>query len=259
MKAAMSIYVKNLAQEDRVYLENLGLSDHEIQTYQIIVDSTKSCTAQDIANKLMVFPSAVYRVFEKLERFGLIKCTVNRPRAYEAVEKSSGFALAYQDQVSQLKHSLEATGIQNMAGSDHTHIIVGRQAVYDEYMRQAAKAKHEIGVYAIGIAYSKGLHLTQKTAIERGVYIRHVVQRVRPSNYHIIHKWQRLGVKMRSRKEEQGYHIVVIDREVALVTFSDKYNTEDRLTIVTKNPTAVRLFQAQFESIWGMANEIGVK
>ncbi len=254
----MSVSVRELKAEELVYLEKLGLSDHEIQTYQIALDSTKPLTAQEVASTLMVYPSAVYRMFEKLESLGLIKRLSGRPRSYQVVEKTSGFTLAYQEKVASLRRLLDATGASNEHSAQLTSMIAGRQAVYDEYIRHAQGARHEIAVYAIGIAYSKELYKTQSDAIKRGVYIRHVVQRVQPSNYHVVHKWQRLGVKLRHLKEEQGYHVVVIDREIALVTFSDKENTENRLTIVTKNPTAVRLFQTQFESIWQQAVELPV-
>lgn len=256
MKAKISVNVPELKPEELAYFERLGLSDHEVQTYQIVSSDTKPTTAQDVASKLMVYPSAVYRMFEKLEELGLIKRLNGRPRSYQIVEKSSGFAIAYQQETANLKRLLDATGAAKEHFDQVTYMIAGRQAVYDEYIRYAKEARHEICVYAIGIAYSKELHETQADAVRRGVYIRHVVQRLWPSNYHVVRKWQRLGVNIRHLKQEQGYHVVVIDREIALVTFSDKENTEDRLTVITRNPTAVRLFQAQFESIWSESSKV---
>jgi sugar-specific transcriptional regulator TrmB len=259
MKASMSKKVGSLSKSEEGFLRRLGLSDHEIQTYQIAMASKRPITAQDVASQLMVYPSAVYRMFEHLESVGLIKRVAKRPRSYQANDRSMGYGLAYQSEVDHLKLLLEKTGYVSSSSGSKTYLVAGRQAVYDEYIRYAKTAEHEISVYAIGIAYSPELYEVQRDAIKRGVYIRHVVQRVQPSNYHIINKWQRLGVNLKHLKEEQGYHIVVIDRQIALITFSDKENTEDRLTLVTKNPVAVRLFQAQFESLWQISSKTMAK
>jgi len=255
MKAVVSVNVNELSSEELAYLKRLGLSDHEIQTYQLLLGSFAPVTAQGIASKLTVFPSAVYRMFKKLEPLGLIYRLEGRPISYSAVDKAEGFRAAYQQEISNLQRMLSKVGLA-ATGELQTRIVIGRQANYEEYIRLADKASREVCVYAIGIAYSKELYETQKSAIKRGVYIKHVVQRLQPKNYHIISKWQRLGVNVRHLSDKQGYHVVVIDREVALVTFSDPENTEDRVAIVTRSPSAVRLFQLQFDSIWQQASEI---
>jgi len=255
MKAKISLDVCELPDEDVRFLERIGLSDHEIQTYQIIAQSEKPTSAQDVASKLMVYPSAVYRMFDDLEEKGLIYRLSGRPRTYRAAKRQVGYPKAYQSEVSCLERLLSATGI-NSEKSAGTDVVVGRQANYQEYIRLAKGAEHEICIFAIGIAYSEKLRKVQADAIRRGVYIRHVVQKLQSSNFHIIHKWQRLGVNMRVLKQEQGYHVVVVDRQKALVTFSDPENTDDRVAIVTETPSAVRLFQAQFESIWSQAQRI---
>ena len=120
----------------------------------------------------------------------------------------------------------------------------------------AEAAKKEIGVFAIGIAFSDTLYSVQQAAIKRGVYIRHIVQQLQPDNYHIIAKWKRLGVNIRHFNEDRGFHLTLIDKTTAMVTFSDPGNTEDRFSVITHQPFAVKMFQAQFESIWQAAREV---
>ncbi len=255
MKANISVNVNDFDDNELRYLKRLGLSDHEIQTYKVLVDCNKPMSAQDIASKLMVYPSAVYRIFHDLESLGLVWMVGKKPIRYQASNKSEGFKVAYVRQKDELARLLQLTGADDLSDTSDG-IILGRQALYREYIKYAKRSEKEISVFAIGIAYSKSLHQAQEEAIKRGVYIRHVVQKLQPANYHIIHKWQRLGISVRHNPQKQGYHISIIDNMVALITFSDPENTEDRLTIISKNPTAVKLFQLQFEAIWQSAQKI---
>jgi hypothetical protein len=84
------------------------------------------------------------------------------------------------------------------------------------------------------------------------------VQQLRPENYHIVHKWQRLGVRLRLLKTAQGFHLTLIDNRLALITFSEASDTEERLTIATTNPSAVAVMVTVFEQMWREAHDIDV-
>lgn len=257
MKAVIARSIHSLEAGQEEFLKKLGVSDHELQVYTVMLSQKQDVSAQDITNYIMVFPNAVYRVFKRLEEMGLIQFVGRRPIRYRAVDISQGLSNAYQTQKTALEAQLRA--LTNEAQSNHVmHTLVGRQRMYEEYIKLARSARHEVAVFAIGIAYSKELLQVQKQTLQRGVYIRHVVQQLRPSNYAVVAKWERLGVAMRYFKEEKGFHLTLVDKEVAMVTFSDPANTEDRFTIVTRQPFAVRLFQAQFEAIWQQAQPIDI-
>lgn len=241
---------------ERALLGELGLSKHEVHLYGLLTQSDKSQSVNQLALAMNTYPTALYRLLKELEGRGLIQKISSRPQTYKALQKQIGLNVAFQQHQSKLKRLLsDATSQQ----SESVDIVMGRSEMYDAYIEYASKAIKSIDVFAIGIAYNHELRTTQEEALKRGVRIRHVVQKVRPQNFHVIHAWVTLGVQMRYLPEDQGYHLIVIDDSTVLITFSDPENTEERLTIISKHPTALKLFINQFALIWQSSGVIPVQ
>ena len=244
---------KLLSSEEKELLRRLGLSKRAIFLYGHLLQhgSLTSKQAADLSSEL---PSAEYRLFSQLERAGLVRREAGRPVVFAAVPKDIGLKAAYLQFQSGLEQLVRRVGSEE---SDyHLEVIVGRQALYEKYIELAERSQHEVCIYAIGIAYSKELERSQQTTLRRGVRIRHVLQQIKPSNFHVAHKWQRLGVKLRYSQSERGFHFMLFDSRTLLISFSDPENTNDRLTILTNNPSAVRLFEVDFERIWDNAQPV---
>lgn len=257
MKAVISYTIPELPSEQIKLLQQFGLSDHEIQVFTLMVAKQEPLSAQDVASSVMIYPNAVYRIFYNLEQSGLIQLVGRRPIKYQAVAIELALESAFLNHKAKLDHALQlATGTINKPSKQQTYTLIGRERMYEEYVELAGRAKREINVFAIGIAFSDQLYQVQQEAIKRGVYIRHVVQQVKPGNYYIVAKWQRLGVNLRHFQEDRGFHLTVVDQSTAMITFSDPQDTEDRFSLVTHQPFAVKLFQAQFESIWQQAQKV---
>ncbi len=240
-----------MTKPDYSFLKDIGLSEHEIRVYEMLVFTKAPLTAQEIAAGVIIYPNAVYRIFKKLEQLGLIRKTARRPVAYIAVKKSTGFNTSYLQKQHLLLQALSKSGVMDV--HNENTILVGRQQLYDRYVQLASLAEVDIVIFSAGIAYSKKLYQVQKSAVDRGVVVKHIVQSVDSSNYHIIHKWKHLGVEIRRLDVRQGFHLTVIDRKAALITFSNADDTEDRVTIVTEHNIAVELFHLQFEQMWNQA------
>lgn len=248
-----------LSAKETAYLKKLGLSNHAVAIYAVLAQQQKPLSVATVATKLEVLPNAVYRICYDLEKIGLIHRISGRPLQFKAINRSE----AYSQSFLQVKQEL-AVQLQSLAGtsatgpSADTRTMIGRQALYNAYADLAATAQHEICVYAIGIAYTDALYATQKSAINRGVHIRHVVQQLKKDNYFIVNKWQKLGVRMRLLKSPRGFHLNIIDNRVALIAFSNPLDTEDRLTIITYSPAAVLTMARLFEEMWQEAGEINL-
>jgi hypothetical protein len=74
----------------------------------------------------------------------------------------------------------------------------------------------------------------------------------------VVHAWQRLGVQLRLLKAERGFHLMVFDGRQVLVSFSNPNDTDDRLSLLTDNAAAVRLFSQYFADIWQQASDVVV-
>jgi sugar-specific transcriptional regulator TrmB len=246
----------SLTSQEKTYIRRLGLSKHAISLYVLLLKHGE-LTAKQASNLSGEFAAAEYRLFGQLEEFGLARRQSGRPVKFTALPKDIGLRAAYMRSRSSLDQLVAKLGLAE-GGQQGLEIIVGRQAQYKKYAELAAQARREICIYAIGIAYSEELLRTQRAALERGVRIRHVLQQVKPSNFHVAHRWQQLGVGLRYEPAEHGFHLMLFDDRMAMITFSDPSDTDDRLSILTENGTALRLFQAYFQDIWQQAREVNL-
>ncbi len=240
--------------EERSYLRRIGLSIQEVHLYELLLEKGR-LSAQGAATYTGNFPSAEYRLFYELEKHRLVRRLSGRPMFFEAVTPEVGIKASLQANDRELRALISHT-LNKPQASDELEIIIGRQALYDAYMRNAVAAKHEICLYSIGIAFSNSLESTQKAAIKRGVSVKHVIQQRSLSNQHVIAKWQRIGVRLRYLKQSRGFHFFVIDRRVVCITFSDPVDTDNRLSIRTDNSAVVQLFIKYFQDIWSQARTL---
>lgn len=238
-----------LSPDQRDYLRRIGLSIQAVLLYELLLRKGK-LTAQGAAAYTGDFPSAEYRLFYDLESHRLVRRLPGRPRAFEALPLPIGLKSSLHDTEKELRELIGRTLKDNQISSDSAEIVLGREALYDTYIRFAHTAEYEICLYSIGIAFSDKLETTQRAAIKRGVSIKHVIQQRSLSNQHVIAKWLRAGVRLRYLKQARGFHFFVIDRRVVCITFSDPEDTDNRLSILTDNPAVAELFMQQFQSIW---------
>lgn len=238
-----------------VYLDMIGLSKDAAQIYlELIKCGPKNMS--ELADKLQNFPSANYRLAYELERRGLIYRLSGRPMRYAAHPLSHGLEAAKRDYDAKLQEVLSIINNARDNEVSRLELVIGRQALYGKYESLATEAKNSIDVFSIGIAFSKSLLSVQKSAIKRGVVIRHAVQRLKSDNYYVINQWKQIGVNIKHAPSQRGFHLMIFDQDLLLLSFSDPSNTDNRISILTDNQTAIRLFSGQFETIWAAAKEL---
>ncbi len=147
---------KGLTLKQITYLRELGLSKESIKLYELLLQKGR-LSAQQAAHFTGDHPSAEYRLFYGLEAKDLIRRYPGRPRHFEALPLLEGLSAAYIDTQTDLKMLLRAAASGSTNPAEQVRIIIGRQAVYDLYIKMAPEAKREICLYSIGIAYSQAL------------------------------------------------------------------------------------------------------
>ncbi len=245
--------VKQLDGQQVEYLKRIGLSDDTVELYDLLLMKEK-LTAQNAATFTGHFPSAHYRLFYALEKQNLVRKLPGRPITYKPLPLEEGLPASLQQTEKKLKQLIKQSATK---GGD-VRIILGRQELYNAYAEVAAKAKYDIWIYSIGIAFSDSLEQTQRTAINRGVSIHHIIQQKKLSNRLVISKWLRAGVRLKYLNKPRGFHFFLIDEQTVCVTFSDPEDTENRFSIMTKNPAAIEIFVNYFQEIWREAKKIPI-
>ncbi len=239
------------------YRETLGLTPLEAEVYEMLL-VVGSLPADQIAIGLDCSRNAVYRIVNDLvkRRFAVIR--KGWPRVYEAVPLA--MALYQVEQKNRAEQAtLQATmlgAVLQLSSAPEVGLLTGRQALYDRYVVEAQKAETEILVFAIGIAYSAILQDVQEEVCMKGVEVRHIVQRYSKDNYHIIKKWQRLGVKMRHYPAPLGFHLMVFDARTVILSLSNPKDTEQRTSMVLNSPVAAGAMREYFYGVWAVSQLI---
>lgn len=239
-------------------LKVLGLSQDEITLYDLMLFQETPMTAQDVASKLSVFPSAVYRCFYRLEVLGLIKQKAIRPKSFTALRTSVGLPLAVESKREDIEKRLQGLKLSKQDGKASVEIIIGGQALFDRYVLELSKSKKYMDGHSVGTAYSEQMLREHVLASKRGVRMRYAFQEYKHETFPILRKWQRAGIELRHYKVERGFHFMIFDNERLLISFVNPDKLEDRLSIFTDNEVAVSIFGRYFETIWYLARPVSL-
>lgn len=236
------------------YFSELGLSDDAVKLYNVI-RAHGEITALIAGDCLHKLPNALYRLFYEMEQLGLVSRIADRPVRFRYTDPVVGYSSAYTVKTHRISKLLADTG-EGILAHDQPEILIGKTAMYERYVPMADAACEQIRLYTIGIAYSDEFVQVQRMAIERGAQIRHIIQERRPSNYHILNTWRKMGVNIRFLPSPRGFHLMIFDDSAAMVTFSSPDDTENRVTIVIRHLGSITPLIALFESLWQESGQI---
>lgn len=238
------------------YKRQLRLTTMEAMLYETLLNTGPNI-ASNLAEALDCKPQAVYHLANKLLKRGFIFIDHRqRPRVFRAVPIENVLPWlqeASRNELATVQAAFASTVPMAPAALPAVGILHGRQSLYDRYIVEADKAHSEILVYAIGIAYTEELHAVQAAARARGVEVRHIVQKYVAANYHVIAKWQRLGVKLRHQPANAGFHLMVFDARTVIVSLSDPNDTEQRVSVVLQSRPAAAAMRDYFYGLWASA------
>ncbi len=237
-------------------LKALGLSNEEIELYDLMLFENMPMTAQDVASKALVFPSAVYRCFYELAHLGLIKQKAVRPKSFVALSPGRALPLAVESKREGIEKILQGLKLSKQEGKASVEIIIGGQALFDRYVVELSKSRKYMDGHSVGNAYSDEMLREHILASKRGVKMRYAFQEYKHETFPILRKWQRAGLELRHYKVERGFHFMIFDNERLLISFVNPDKLDDRLSIFTDNEVAVSIFGRYFETIWYLARPV---
>jgi sugar-specific transcriptional regulator TrmB len=246
---------------DKYYEKNLirlGLSLHEARTYYALLKKSP-LSVTDLATQLMVFPSALYRILEKLKKEHMITLTVQRPKTFTAINPEIALESFIHNRISSLQKfkSELLSSLPTVPENADTRIdlLGGKDELFQAYASLAASAHNEILIISLGEKVSEEILLANRDCIERGIRIRFLVHRYDQTNKDLLHRWVRMGLEVRHR-QGAGFHLVVADAKVALLSVSKPNDPENRVTLKIHNPYLSLALTEYFESLWQNAQRI---
>lgn len=237
------------------------MSPQTAEIYQLLVKS-QALTAAQIGKTMRIFPHSVYRSMQTLEDLGLVVKSQSYPAEYSA--KPLDDALSLYLNVAR-EHFLEkffsihneSTQSSTKAASNGLQLsfIKNRQDMLDQSNQDVWNAKKEIVMIFSGLIASAETILAYKRAVERGVKIRFIVQRLDETNKEMLRNWEKLGVEVRYYPLIEA-RILLFDSRVAYIVSYNQNVKEEGIGVRFEYAPVAILMEELFEKRWKRAKVI---
>ncbi|MDO8515190.1 MAG: helix-turn-helix domain-containing protein [bacterium] len=237
-------------------LIKIGLTPDEAKIYSLLV-TNGSLSSEEIAEEIKIFPNAVYRLAKKLLAKKFIVDLSGWPKRYQAIPPKVAIETYVQDKLSELEE-LKTISVNQFTGINNptqVETLTGKNAMFEKYLELANKAKQEILIFSLGEPVNDEIKLVNRDALERGVTIKLLAQISNKNNHSLLDSWRRMGLEVR-HYPAQGFHLVIIDSQITLLTTSNPKNPLERITIVFPNTFFSQSMCNYFNSLWEKSTTI---
>lgn len=254
-----NISLKNNKKISHLFVK-LGLSPAEATCYKELL-TNGALPVIGIANKMKVFPTGVYRLIKKLIGQDLIIELDTFPTTYQAVP----FQIALNTLSSQRINEIEEakmylsdflTPLNENSSQIRIETLTGRISLMDKYIELAKNAQEEILIISIGESVGDEVKLINRDALERGVIIKFIVHKFDNNNVELLNTYIKMGLEVKYFKDS-GYHLIIVDGEIAILATSNPKNTEERTSMVIHSEGLTNALQKYFYTIWVKSKSIG--
>lgn len=243
-------------------LLRLGFSKDEAKSYLALVKNS-SLTASEIARKLSILPSAVYRLIAKLEDKGFVISLGTYPATFQAIPQSIAldtYVTHVQKDVEEMKAQDDDKPVLKISSRAPTSVdvVVSQKAFFSKFVELADQTKEEILIISIGEPVPDEIKIACVRAKERGVVLKFIFHVHNKENDELLKSWVKMGMDVRHYKDS-GYHLTIADGKVAVLVANNPQNTMDRIGMVYYNERLANSLRDYFYRIWEHSTPILVK
>lgn len=232
------------------------LSPQQSTLYREILAAPRPITAKDIAGKLGIFPHSVYRAVECLEKYGLVERINERPLRFlarSAEETVDKMFFAYRDWF--IKNFSSGNKLEKVEDDLDISFIQGRDKWIECSTSDLQTAEKEYFLIVSGDEVPAEVILAQKRAMERGVEIRMIVQRLDGENREMLKNWRRLGTKIRFGPTIRT-RVTLIDSKIVYLISYDPEDYKKALGVRIAYPPVASLMREMFYQRWKQSEKL---
>jgi sugar-specific transcriptional regulator TrmB len=221
--------------------------------YRLLRES-QSLTAKEIAVKLHILPHAVYRVMSQLHEKGFVQESATYPVKYMAIPEAEALD-AYTTTIRQ--HFRKAFFHKNINGSQTLDIsfIKDREYLRENTDRDVMSAKSTVNFIVSGLEVPAETILIYKQALDRGVKIKALVQRLDDTSEAMFKNWKKIGVEVRYFPNMEA-RIFAIDKQIVYFTSYHPEHKEEAIGMRFDYAPYAKIMDESFEQRWNFAKRI---
>jgi sugar-specific transcriptional regulator TrmB len=214
-----------------------------------------SLTAKEIAQELHVFPNTIYRAVKQLQEKGFIKELDTYPISYKAQPGQEAFDLYSLSVKKQFKQVFPALpSVKDLPAIDISFIQT-RDDLRENTDKDVSSAKETVDFIVSGLEVPAETILTYKDAIDRGVKIRAIVQRLDDTSEQMFRNWRKIGLQIKFYPNMEA-RTFIIDKEIVYFTSYDPKNKQVATGMRFNYRPYANIMSELFEQRWQLGKHI---
>ena len=228
--------------------------------YQILLETTHPLSAKDLAERLHVVSSLVYRLIQPLVEMGLVTQTTPYPYQFRAKPLDEGLSLFLLQQTDWFYKQFSSditTKTQKDAAPQEIQLsfVQSRDELMNRSAEEIAKAHTSVDLLRSGHEIPADVMLEIMEARKRNVTVRMLIQDYSQENAHQVAYWQQNEIFVRRTSQ---HHVRLMLYDASIVYFMSYKHADSQKDIgvkITYPPFALILSQL-FDNWWKNAEKI---
>ena len=197
------------------------------QTIYQLLQGRGPMTAKEIGKELNIFPHAVYRASKQLMDMGFMDEVGKYPVKF-AVKNSTDLPITF---------------------------IANRTALLEKLNMDIERAKREVNFIVSGLEVPAEHFWYVKQAIDRGVFVRKLIQRREEATEEMLQNWKKAGTQIKYFPSLEARIIIIDDHIVYFTSYNPDVKEEAIGTRFDYSPYA-KIMNELFEQRWKIAEEV---
>lgn len=231
-----------------------GLFSSQTEAIYRLLTIETALTAREIAERLHILPHAVYRAVKPLIETGIVAQISRSPITYSARPLTDAIDII---SATVRKNFQDAfTGPKNEYNRLlDVSFITGRVDLLEKTNSDTRKSAQTISFIVSGLEVPADTILDYKRAVDRGVHIRALVQRLDDTSEEMFRNWKKIGVEVKYYPNMEA-RIFIFDEQIVYFTSYNPHKKEEAFGIRFNYIPYAKLMNETFEKRWSSARGI---
>ena len=228
------------------------MSPQEQCLYHILLRSNTPLSTKELAHKMQIVPSAIYRLTKPLIKMGLIIRTERYPSVFIAKPLDEGLSLFIMGQSDWFTKQFSQT-VSKKSDQIAFSFVQSRDELMNRSVEETNKTVKSIYLLRSGHEIPADLMLALVEAKKRGVTIRMLIQDYSPDNASQVTTWIRNGVNVR-KTDLQHLRLMIYDATVVYFMSYKHTDSEKDMGMKITYPPFATILSQMFNEWWEKAD-----
>lgn len=223
--------------------------------YRLLLDG-EDLTAKDIASNLHIYSNTVYRAVQQLIYMGFVEEINVYPVRYRARKQSEALEFYFNIFKHNFIHNFQSKHNKSQSNNKiDVSFIRTRDDLLNNTDSDVKNAKEHVNFIVSGLEVPAETIFVYKKAVDRGVKIRALVQRLDDTSGEMFKNWKKIGVDVKYYPNMEA-RTFIIDKSIVYFTSYIPEEKQEAVGMRFNYIPYARIMDELFEQRWKIGREI---